>query len=124
MALYFFELHMRAIRASPILPAPKIAIVRFSIWILVYLEVVSAEKRGSLILGVIIGYAPGSQAGVAQLVEHQPSKLRVAGSSPVARSDTDGYVVRRIATSYFVTEVRLPGVSPAGIAFKAASPRA
>ncbi len=25
-------------------------------------------------------------AGVAQLVEHQPSKLRVAGSSPVARS--------------------------------------
>ena len=24
-------------------------------------------------------------AGVAQLVEHQPSKLRVAGSSPVAR---------------------------------------
>ena len=27
-------------------------------------------------------------AGVAQLVEHQPSKLRVAGSSPVARSGT------------------------------------
>ena len=27
----------------------------------------------------------GSAAGVAQLVEHQPSKLRVAGSSPVAR---------------------------------------
>src|SRR5690348_1522196 len=26
-------------------------------------------------------------AGVAQLVEHQPSKLRVAGSSPVARSE-------------------------------------
>ncbi len=26
-----------------------------------------------------------SPAGVAQLVEHQPSKLRVAGSSPVAR---------------------------------------
>src|SRR5206468_5299815 len=25
------------------------------------------------------------RAGVAQLVEHQPSKLRVAGSSPVAR---------------------------------------
>ncbi len=29
--------------------------------------------------------AGGSSAGVAQLVEHQPSKLRVAGSSPVAR---------------------------------------
>ncbi len=33
---------------------------------------------------------PGSMwisgAGVAQLVEHQPSKLRVAGSNPVSRS--------------------------------------
>ena|SRR5688572_1971285 len=28
---------------------------------------------------------PVRPAGVAQLVEHQPSKLRVAGSSPVAR---------------------------------------
>ena len=27
-----------------------------------------------------------SRAGIAQLVEHQPSKLRVAGSSPVSRS--------------------------------------
>jgi hypothetical protein len=27
----------------------------------------------------------GEFAGVAQLVEHQPSKLRVAGSNPVAR---------------------------------------
>ena len=27
-----------------------------------------------------------SKAGVAQLVEHQPSKLRVAGSNPVSRS--------------------------------------
>ena len=27
-----------------------------------------------------------SKAGVAQLVEHQPSKLNVAGSSPVSRS--------------------------------------
>ena len=26
------------------------------------------------------------QAGIAQLVEHQPSKLRVAGSNPVSRS--------------------------------------
>ena len=29
-----------------------------------------------------------SDAGVAQLVEHQPSKLRVAGSIPVSRSIT------------------------------------
>ena len=28
-------------------------------------------------------------AGVAQLVEHQPSKLRVAGSSPVARFEAE-----------------------------------
>ncbi len=28
----------------------------------------------------------GHWAGVAQLVEHQPSKLRVAGPSPVSRS--------------------------------------
>jgi hypothetical protein len=27
-----------------------------------------------------------SKAGVAQMVEHQPSKLRVAGSIPVSRS--------------------------------------
>jgi hypothetical protein len=27
-----------------------------------------------------------TRAGVAQLVEHQPSKLRVAGSKPVSRS--------------------------------------
>jgi hypothetical protein len=31
-----------------------------------------------------------SPAGVAQLVEHQPSKLRVAGSSPVARFEENG----------------------------------
>ena len=32
------------------------------------------------------GNERGSRAGIAQLVEHQPSKLRVAGSSPVSRS--------------------------------------
>ena len=40
----------------------------------------------------MIGYRPFlkivfySNAGVAQLAEHQPSKLRVAGSIPVSRS--------------------------------------
>ena len=40
----------------------------------------------------MIGYHPAvkivfySDAGVAQLAEHQPSKLRVAGSIPVSRS--------------------------------------
>ena len=33
-----------------------------------------------------------------------------------------GQTLMRIGTSYFATEVRLPGVSPAGIAFSAASP--
>jgi hypothetical protein len=33
--------------------------------------------------------ADDEHAGVAQLVEHQPSKLRVAGSSPVARFEAE-----------------------------------
>ncbi len=33
-----------------------------------------------------IYFLKASGAGIAQLVEHQPSKLRVAGSSPVSRS--------------------------------------
>ena len=32
-------------------------------------------------------FCSGTQAGVAQLVEHQPSKLNVAGSNPVSRSN-------------------------------------
>ena len=35
---------------------------------------------------MIICYKFNNLAGVAQLVEHQPSKLRVAGSTPVSRS--------------------------------------
>jgi hypothetical protein len=50
------------------------------------------EKESKAILSVkepltvhmILG---GERAGVAQLVEHQPSKLRVAGSIPVSRSN-------------------------------------
>lgn len=34
------------------------------------------------------------------------------------------YIVIRIATRYFCTDVLAPGVSPAGIAFSVASPRA
>src|SRR5437667_8398645 len=36
------------------------------------------------------------RAGVAQLVEHQPSKLRVTGSSPVARSARVAQSVERV----------------------------
>ena len=32
---------------------------------------------------------PGERAGIAQLVEREPSKLGVAGSSPVSRSTVD-----------------------------------
>ena len=32
-----------------------------------------------------------TNAGVAQLVEHQPSKLNVAGSNPVSRSTYSNY---------------------------------
>ena len=35
------------------------------------------------------GQQGADNAGVAQLVEHQPSKLRVAGSSPVARFEAE-----------------------------------
>ena len=39
-------------------------------------------------MSTVVQIHPGPQyyAGVAQLVEHQPSKLRVAGSSLVSRS--------------------------------------
>src|SRR5881628_4014097 len=37
-----------------------------------------------------------AHAGVAQLVEHQPSKLRVAGSSPVARSGQNASVAQSV----------------------------
>src|SRR6266567_8014231 len=38
----------------------------------------------------------GAHAGVAQLVEHQPSKLRVTGSSPVARSGQNARVAQSV----------------------------
>ena len=40
------------------------------------------------------GNERGSRAGIAQLVEHQPSKLRVAGSSPVSRSTEEARLKR------------------------------
>ena len=56
------------------------------------------EQRDSLVVMSQKGIAAGSRhpfqfhldrlkAGIAQLVEHQPSKLRVAGSRPVSRSN-------------------------------------
>ena len=40
------------------------------------------------------------KAGVAQLAEHQPSKLRVAGSKPVSRS-SENKGVTQIAQPFF-----------------------
>ena len=54
----------------------------------------SGDKRGAYHSNPTTYDSP---AGVAQLVEHQPSKLRVAGSSPVARSETKR--VARVAQS-------------------------
>ncbi len=42
-----------------------------------------------------LGLGPKKNAGVAQLVERQPSKLNVAGSNPVSRSKFETAVSRR-----------------------------
>jgi hypothetical protein len=47
-----------------------------------------------------------SDAGVAQLVEHQPSKLRVAGSSPVARLRATARVAQLVEHILGKDEVR------------------
>ena len=41
----------------------------------------------------VVDFGMMAWAGIAQLVEHQPSKLRVAGSSPVSRSRLYGAVL-------------------------------
>ena len=49
----------------------------------IYLRPEEVSVTGCLTLVKVGFYA---KAGVAQLAEHQPSKLRVAGSIPVSRS--------------------------------------
>jgi hypothetical protein len=48
--------------------------------------------------------------------------MRATSSGPGWRTGR-GYSVMRNATSYLVTDARRPGVSAAGIAFSASSPR-
>ena len=48
---------------------------------------------------------PGSHAGVAQLVERQPSKLNVAGSNPVSRSTGDRPVPLAAQTAHLAQSV-------------------
>ena len=53
-------------------------------------RVCNSGRRRRTSCGLCFVYAvfAGKQfAGVAQMVEHQPSKLRVAGSNPVSRSE-------------------------------------
>ena len=40
--------------------------------------------------------APRNSAGVAQLVERQPSKLNVAGSNPVSRSSESAHLAQLV----------------------------
>ena len=44
-----------------------------------------------------------SLAEVAQLVEHQPSKLRVAGSNPVFRSQVEAIMFLLVLCKFCVT---------------------
>ncbi len=44
------------------------------------------DRKDELGIFMNIGFGFFADAGVAQMVEHQPSKLRVAGSIPVSRS--------------------------------------
>ena len=47
----------------------------------------AADCKSAGVMPTVVQVHPGPHyAGVAQLVEHQPSKLRVAGSNPVSRS--------------------------------------
>ena len=55
-----------------------------------YAYVGSNPALPTMFLGVRMALSHASQAGVAQLVEHQPSELRVAGSNLVSRSFEHG----------------------------------
>ena len=66
--------------------------------------------REPLTVYMILG---GERAGVAQLVEHQPSKLRVAGSIPVSRSNN--FDETRLLTSESPDPAGLP--NPIGSVF-------
>ena len=56
----------------------------------------AADCKSAGVMPTVVQVHPGPQyAGVAQLVEHQPSKLRVAGSSLVSRSIT-AYIAQAV----------------------------
>ncbi len=55
--------------------------------------------------------SPTQVAEVAQSIEHQPSKLRVAGLSPVFRSKKE-YCQCSSAVEHFLGKEEVPGSSP------------
>src|SRR5205085_2284955 len=54
--------------------------------------------------------------------ERHPQRRRQASGEGRGSGEATCYAVRLAATSYLVTDVRWPGVSPAGIAFRVSSP--
>ena len=64
---------------------------------------------------------PGNGPHITETRERPVGNHAPAGRSP---GTAGGYLAIRIATRYFRTDVREPGVSPRGIAFSVASARA
>ena len=54
-------------------------------------------------------FTNASNAGVAQLVEHQPSKLNVAGSSLVSRSTKEEVGLCSSEVEHFLGKEEVPG---------------
>src|SRR5215210_2116190 len=57
------------------------------------------------------------------LIKYDPIPRCNSTAQPLPSRGAKGYTAIRIATSYFVTEVRSPGVSPDDIALRVSSPR-
>ena len=67
---------------------------------------VSALAGGDRMCHKVTGLAKAKAAGVAQLVESELPKLVVAGSNPVARSQT---AVPSLAPRFFTSDPLYPG---------------
>src|SRR5688572_10250579 len=68
--------------------------------------------------GTTVVVSPGVRVGTRCLAAGRAE----ADGRPGLSNNVLRYEVMRATTSYFVTDVRRPGVSPAGIALRAASP--
>ena len=70
----------------------------------------AADCKSAGVMPTVVQVHPGPPqfAGVAQLVEHQPSKLRVAGSSLVSRSKA--YIAQEV--EHFLGKEEVTGSTP------------